>query len=115
MAKRRQKGAASKKPPKLKGVHDLVKKCLEEGRYIETWHGEARKGTRNITSLEMRHVLNRGRYTPSRDRYDPIYGDHGWSYAFEGLTLERRRLRVVVAFDAATQALIVTVVDLDRD
>ena len=64
----------SHRPPKLRDVHTAVKQCLREGRYIETWHAEGRQAERDVTILEIRHVLLKGRRVPMRDRYDPAYG-----------------------------------------
>ncbi len=66
-----------------------------------------------MTRLEVLHVLLTGRRVPRRDRYDPLYGALGWSYAIEGKTDAERKLRVIVALDEETRTLIVTAVDLD--
>jgi hypothetical protein len=114
MAKGEQR-SASKRPPKVGNVLAIVHECLKTGRYIDTRHASDRQSERSITRLEVEQVLRRGRYVPSRDRYDETYGDLGWTYVIEGKTVDRRLLRVIVAFEAKKKTLIVTAVDLDAD
>lgn len=65
-----------------------------------------------ITRLEIVQAIQRGHHVPSRDRYEDVYGELGWSYAIEGKTIDNRLLRVIVAFDEKTRTLIVTAIDL---
>jgi len=104
----------SPNPPKLGNLHKVVRECIEQGRYRDTTHGSERKVERSISLLEILHVLKRGRHVPKRDKYELEYGDYGWSYCFEGKTIDERLLRVVVAFDEETQMLIVTAVELGK-
>ena len=114
MTKGEQKGAP-KRPPKVENVLATVHECLKTGRYRDTRHATDRKSERSITRLEVEQALRQGRHVPSRDRFDEAYGDLGWTYAIEGKTIDRRSLRVVVAFDEATRTLIVTAIDLELD
>jgi hypothetical protein len=114
MVRDEQRGA-SKRPPKLENVLVKVRECIENGKYYDTRHASDRKNERSITRLEIRQALLHGRHVPSRDRYDEAFGELGWTYAVEGKTLDRRSLRVIVAFDETTKALIITAVDLDAD
>ena len=100
------------RPAKMANLTKVVRQCMEQGRYLDTFHGSGRKEEREISLLEIKHVLLRGRHVPARDRYEEAYGDLGWSYCFEGKTVDKRPLRVVVAFDEETQMLIVTAVAL---
>ena len=112
---KRKMGSGTKRPPKLPNVLQIVRECIENGRYLDTRHATDRQNERSITRLEILDVLRRGRHVPSRDRYEEAYGDLGWSYAIEGKTIDNRPLRVIVAFDTETKTLIVTAIDLEAD
>ncbi len=111
MAKKR--GSGRQRPPKLPNVIEVVRECVEAGRYLDTRHATDRQNERLITRLEILQVLRQGWHVPSRDRYEEGYGDFGWSYAIEGKTLDNRPLRVIVTFDDETNTLIVTAIDLE--
>ena len=114
MTKGERKGA-SRRPPKVGNVLAIVHECLKAGRYLDTRHATDRKSERSITRLEVEQALRRGRHVPSRDRFDETHGDLGWTYVIEGKTIDRRSLRVVVAFDEVTRTLIITAIYLDLD
>lgn len=114
MVKGDDKGAP-KRPPKLKNVLSTVHRCIETGKYLDTRHATDRQNERSITRLEIIQTLRHGRHVPSRDRYDEAYGELGWTYVIEGKTVDRRSLRVVIAFDEVTRTVIITAVDLDAD
>ena len=105
----------ARRPPKADNLLQLVRRCIDEGRYRDTRHATDRKSERSITRLEICHALRAGRHVPRRDRYDELYGELGWSYAIEGKTLDNRHLRIIVAFDEERRTLFVTAVDLDAD
>lgn len=82
---------------------------------MDTRHATDRQSLRLITRQEIVQALRAGHHVSSRDRYEPGYHELGWSYCIEGKTKDNRRLRIVVAFDAETNTLIVTAIDLDSE
>jgi hypothetical protein len=90
---------------------ELVRRCVDEGRYLDTSHAQQRQRGRSITRPEMLQVLRSGYHEKRKDRYDEQY--QAWNYAVRGRTVDRRELRIVVCFDAATTMLIITAIDLD--
>lgn len=66
---------------------------------------------REIDESEVREVLQEGKinYTKSNLKDKPCP-----TYAVEGITHDRQRVRIVVG-DCASQASIVTVIDLEND
>jgi hypothetical protein len=50
---------------------------------------------------------------PIRDRFDE--GLDAWSYCYEGLDLDEKSIRVVVAIDPPKRVVVVTVVELEKD
>jgi hypothetical protein len=63
---------------------------------------------RQILVPEVLQVLESGIHVPEHDQRDDEYGT--WNYAIEGETVDRRRLRVVVAFVEQDDLLVVTVI-----
>ena len=92
-----------------------IRSCVTTGKFLDTRHGADRKNERKISRAEIVHILLHGWHVPRRDRYEEGYGEYGWSYVVEGRTVKERNLRVVVAFDETTGALIVSAVDLDTE
>jgi len=99
----------TRKAPKLKNVVDLVQQCIESGRYLYTDHALVRMQGRDITRNEVKQVLLAGYREPRKDQYDEQW--EAWKYAFNGLTIDRRRLRIVVAF-GPDKMLVVTAIAL---
>jgi hypothetical protein len=112
----------SKKPPKIGDVVGEVKRLLDLSAYVFTGHARVRLNQREVTALEAIYVLKNGQRKAARDRFDEV-DQNGvrvdrWSYALEGKTLDKRRLRIAISFKEANSRtelmLIVTVIDLDR-
>ena len=100
----------SKRPAKVEDVLALVRSHVEHGTYRDTRHAAQRKEERDITLLEILHVLKRGHHEKRKDEFKPEYGD--WNYAIRGRTVDQRELRVVVVF-AVPGVLLITAIDLD--
>ena len=79
------------------------------GTYRDTRHAAQRKEERGITLLEILHVLRRGHHEKGKDEFKPEHND--WNYAIRGRTIDRRELRVAVAF-AGPGLLLITAIDL---
>ena len=80
--------------------------------YLISEHANKRLDERRVTLPELFFVLDRGHHEKAKDVYDAI--SHSWRYAVKGKTVDGRRIRVVVAFNAETRMLIVTVIDCDN-
>lgn len=68
---------------------------------------------RGITEPEVVGVLTTGWHEKRKDQWKDEYQD--WAYSIRGKGDEDRRLRVVVAFDDASQVFVITAIDLDLD
>lgn len=88
-----------------------VQRCLEDGRYLDTYHSCSRSGERNITRPEILQVLKTGRHEKRKDKWDERH--EAWCYAIRGKTVDKRELRVVVSFDE-NYLLIITAIGLER-
>lgn len=112
-----------KKPAKHVDVLGHTKKLLNANSYVFTGHARIRLNEREVTALEALYVLKNGRRKPARDRFNEKDQNglqvHRWSYAYEGQTVDKRRLRVAVSFKEieglSELMLIITVIDLDRN
>ena len=91
---------------------DVIRECLDSGRYLDTRHATERQQERDITRPEMIFVLRGGHHEKSKDRFDEQY--NAWNYAVRGRTIDRKELRIVVSFEEATGMLIITAIDLRR-
>jgi len=98
------------RPNKLDDVISLVRSCVAAGNFTDTRHAEQRQGQRKITRFEIVSVLETGYHEKKKDEFKPEY--QSWNYAIRGKTLDKRELRIAVAFDEATQMLIITAIDL---
>lgn len=98
-----------KRPPKVEHFLEMVRKHVLADRYLDTRHATDRKNQRSILRAEIRSVLLAGHHEKSRDRYDEL--GKRWSYCVRGHTVDRRELRVVVAFNAAG-LLVITAIEL---
>ena len=83
-----------KRNPKIKKPKDVAISLLKKGNIFYCDHALERMHKRSITVIDIRHILIKGWHMPARDRWTK---KDGWSYCFEGLTDDARRLRVVVA------------------
>ena len=96
-------------PPKIESLLSVVRRCLDQGRYLDTRHAFQRQAQRDITRAEVIHVLRNGFHEKRKDRYEERFCS--WSYAVRGKTPDKRELRVIVSFEEKT-LLIITAIDL---
>ena len=88
-------------------VASLVRAHLEAGTWILSRHALERMELRAVGAPEVEFVLHNGAHERERDQVS----EKGTAYAFRGLTLDGKQLRVVIAF--RVRMLVVTVIDLD--
>jgi hypothetical protein len=100
------------KAPKLdrKELLRRVVHAVESGQYRILPHARQRCSERDVSVPDIEAALENGRHVPRRDRFDERLAS--WSYCFEGESVDRESLRVVVALE--DWMLVVTVVLLDR-
>lgn len=98
-------------PKKRPNLLSDVARCLTSGEYFDTFHSTTRLALRGITRADIEHVLRSGWHERSKDSFDVAHAE--WNYAIRGVTIDDRRLRVIVSFDEEV-LVIVTAIDLDR-
>jgi len=99
------------RPGKHLDLLNMIRACVEDGRYLDTRHATERKTQRMISRPELLYVLKYGRHEKAKDKFDEAY--NAWNYAIRGKTLDRRELRIVVSFDE-NGMLIITAIDLTK-
>ena len=105
------RGGEQRRPAKHPNVLRHARDCLANGRYLDTRHAAERKEKREITLLEVRQVIEAGWHEKRKDEHKAEH--QSWSYAIRGKTIDKRELRVVIAFDEETGMLLITAIDLD--
>lgn len=98
------------RPPKIDRLPDLIKHCIESGRYLSCLHLEQRESERGITRREVLYVLLNGFHEKKEDDFDEVY--QKWHYAIRGRTLDARDLRVFISFDEVTKMIIITTYEI---
>jgi hypothetical protein len=96
--------------PKIGKLLETIRKCLDNGNYLDTRHVFQRQTEREITRPETHYVLRNGFHEAKKDRFDRDYKT--WNYAIQGKTLDDRKLRIIVSFDE-NNMLIITAIDLE--
>ncbi|APJ04107.1 DUF4258 domain-containing protein [Silvanigrella aquatica] len=92
-------------------ILEKVKISIETGSYIILPHARLRTKERKVLPKDIECALLNGKRTKKRDRQDALLKT--WSYAFEGSTIDKRELRVIVTIDDLLK--IVTVVILNEE
>src|ERR1700680_1391339 len=100
-----------KRPSKISGVLKKARECIDNGRYYDTSHAVLRKAQRQISLTHILYVLKYGYHEKQKDQYKPEHSD--WNYSIRGLTVDRKDVRVIIAFDK-DDMLIITVIELER-
>lgn len=102
----------TKKPPKLNN-DELLKRVLsavESGDYLDTRHATDRKSERGISRLEIEYALKSGWHEKRKDKFDETYSS--WNYAMRGKTIDKRDLRIAIAFQE--KMLIITAMEVGK-
>lgn len=104
------------KPSKLakEDLQSLIEEALEKGTLLYRHHARERQKDRQIIDFSVEQILvQRKNYKPSRDRFDE--GLDTWSYCYDGIDLDQKNIRVIVAIEPKQRVVVVTVVDLKKD
>ena|SRR5271170_3613991 len=97
--------------PKISNLMETIRKCIEEGRYLDTRHATQRRAERNVTRPEYLHALLNGYHEKRKDKFEEAY--KAWNYSIRGKTIDARALRVIASFDE-NNMLIITAMDLSK-
>lgn len=100
------------RPTKLNNLMGTIRKCIEDGRYLDTRHATQRQTERKVTRPEYLHALLNGYHEKRKDKFEIAYSS--WNYAVRGKTIDARELRIVVSFDE-NNMLIITAIDLSKN
>lgn len=101
--------ARKEKTPDLLNV---IKSCVEDGRYQLTKHADERMVERGVTLPEVLQVLRSGWHERRKDRYNEEYQD--WDYAIRSQAGDARSIRVAVAIEDVSEVIVITVIDLEQ-
>lgn len=104
----------SRRAAKHADVLGLARACIEARRTRDTRHGFERLQERKISMLDVQEVIATGWREPAKDIYKMEHSR--WTYSLRGRTLDKRNLRVVVAFtqdEAGEFLLLITTIELD--
>lgn len=97
--------------PKIHNLMETIRKCIEQGRYLDTRHATQRQAERSVTRPEYLHALLNGYHEKRKDKFEEAY--NAWNYSIRGKTIDARELRIVVSFDV-NNMLIITAIDLSK-
>ena len=98
--------AKKTRPEKISDLLDVIKDCIDTGRYRSCLHLEQREDERNITRREVLYVLRNGFHEKKEDDFEEFF--QTWNYAIRGKTIDLKDLRVFVSFDKETKMIIIT-------
>lgn len=98
-----------KKRPKIEHLIDKVRECVQSGRYLDTYHSQARQFERGVARYEITDVLVHGFHEKAKDTFDDNY--QAWNYAIRGKTVDKKELRVIVSF-VTDSMLIISVINI---
>lgn len=101
-----------KKPTKLTSEELLkrVRSAVESGDYLDTRHATDRKNERGISRLEIEYVLKNGWHEKKKDKFEEGYDS--WKYAMRGKTIDKKDLRIIIAFQ--NKMLIITAMEVGK-
>jgi DNA-binding transcriptional regulator YiaG len=79
-----------KRPQKFDNVSDMIRICVETGRYRNTIHVQERQKQRGILLVEILKVLRTGRHEKRKDSFDEE--NQTWKYAIRGNTVDGKAM-----------------------
>ena len=98
--------------PKIPDFLNVVRVCIEQGRYLSCLHLQQREIERDITRREVLYVLLHGFHEKKEDDFDEGY--MVWHYAIRGKTLDNKDLRVFISFDKESFMVIITTFEIGK-
>lgn len=94
----------SKKPEQKNNLIELIRDCIEQGKYIMTEHALERLNERDISLNDVEYILKTGFHERRKTSFDEIF--RAWKYAIRGKSIEGIDLRIVIAFDEKDMLII---------
>jgi Domain of unknown function (DUF4258) len=85
-----------------------ILKHIKEDKYRLTKHAEVELKNDDFDLNDVLHVLKTGKHNHKKTGFDTR--QQTWKYAFEGMTKDLKKARVIIAFDC--EMLIITVMEL---
>lgn len=98
-----------KRPPKIDNLCEKIQSCLKKHKYRQSRHAMERVNKRNVTFLDVLHVLENGYREETKDSYDEAF--QSWKYSIRGKTVEDIDLRVIISINEENM-IIITVINL---
>jgi hypothetical protein len=86
-----------KKPAQIDNLFQVIRDCIEQGKYILTEHAIQRLHERNIGLTDAEYVLKNGYHEKKKTSFDEAF--RTWKYAIRGKTIEDLDIRLIIAFD----------------
>jgi DNA helicase IV len=96
---------------KIENLMDEIQRHLDVDLYDLSHHARVRMDQREVDLADVQYVLRHGWHEKRKDSYEEAY--QSWNYAIRSETVDKKSLRVIVAFDE--EMLVITVIDLDVD
>lgn len=81
---------------------------IKEGRYRLTRHAVKELENDDLDLSDVLHVLEMGKHNEGKTGFDTK--QQTWKYAIEGLTIDLKKVRAIIAF--VDEMLIITVMEL---
>lgn len=75
-------------PDKIPDLMHQIQLCIESGAYLDTRHAIQRQKERQISRLDILHVLKNGYHEKRKDKFDEQH--KAWNYAVRGRNIDRR-------------------------
>jgi hypothetical protein len=97
------------RPPQIDNLHDKIRECIGNERYMQTKHALDRESERSIELPDALYVLKNGHHEKKKTTFDETF--QSWKYAIRGLTLDDLDIRIIIAFDE-NDMLIITVMQV---
>jgi len=94
----------TKKPPQIENLFQVIRECIEQGKYILTEHAVQRVNERDISLNDAEYVLKNGYHEKNKTSFDDAF--RTWKYAIRGKTVEDLDIRIILAFDKADMIVI---------
>lgn len=101
------------RPKKIEDLLETVRNCIKLRRFRVSGHAQERMSTRNVPLPEVLHVLKTGWSEKREDKFSEEFNT--WKYSIRSQTKDEKDVRVIVAFDAETKVVVITVIDLNLD
>lgn len=101
----------NRRPEKLKNLLQIIRDCLNKGKYRDTSHAVEQKNERHISLPEIIYVLKNGWHEKAKDKFEEAF--NSWNYSIRGKTIDNDDLRIIVSFDNERDLLIITAFYLD--